>query len=413
MSVILPFRGYRPAPAYASEVPAPPYDVLDSKEARAMAAGHPHSFLHINKPEIDLPEDVDLYDDRVYAKGRENLQRFIAEGVLVRDAKPCLYVYRQRMGNHVQTGIVAAASCDEYAQNKIKKHEFTRRDKEDDRTRHTDELNANTGPVFLTYQARAEIDALVATITAKKPDHDVITADGFGHTLWVIEDPATIAKLQELFSAIPCTYVADGHHRAASGNRVRELRKAKNPNHTGKEPYNFFMAVFFPHDQLAIMDYNRVVKDLAGMTEEQFVARVEEKFEVVPATSGKPTEPKTFGMFLGGKWYRLRAKPGTYPEKDPVKSLDVSILQDNLLHPILGIQDPRSDKRIDFVGGIRGIGELERRCGLDAKVAFAMFPTSIEELMAIADTGNVMPPKSTWFEPKLRDGMVVRVIEAD
>ena len=411
MSVILPFRGYRPSPAYASEVPAPPYDVLDSKEARAMAEGHPHSFLHINKPEIDLPESVDLYSDAVYAMGRENLERFIREGVLVREAKPALYVYRQRMGNHVQTGVVAAASVDEYQADLIKKHEFTRRDKEDDRTRHTDELNANTGPVFLTYPARAEIDRLIATVTARKPDHDVVTADGFGHTLWVVEDAAEIAELQRMFAAIPCTYVADGHHRAASGSRVRDLRKAKNPNHTGKEPYNFFMAVFFPHDQLAIMDYNRVVKDLAGMTEAEFLARVQEKFEVAPAESGKPTEQKTFGMLLGGKWYRLRAKEGTFPPNDPVKSLDVSILQENLLDPILGIKDPRSDKRIDFVGGIRGIGELERRCRLDAKVAFAMFPTSIEQLMAIADTGNVMPPKSTWFEPKLRDGMVVRVIE--
>ena len=411
MSVILPFRGYRPAPAYASEVPAPPYDVLDSKEARVMAEGHPHSFLHVNKPEIDLPEDVDVHADAVYTTGARNLQRFIAEGVLVRDAKPCLYVYRQRMGNHVQTGVVPAASVDEYQQDLIKKHEFTRRDKEDDRTRHTDELNANTGPVFLTYPARAEIDGLIARITARPAAHDVVTADGFGHTVWVVDDAGEIADLQRLFSTIPCTYVADGHHRAASGSRVRELRKAKNPNHTGKEPYNFFMAVFFPHDQLAIMDYNRVVKDLAGMTEEQFLARVREKFEIAPATSGKPTEQKTFGMLLGGKWYRLAAKPGTFPEGHPVKSLDVSILQDNLLAPILGIADPRSDKRIDFVGGIRGIGELERRCRLDAKVAFAMYPTSIEQLMAIADTGNVMPPKSTWFEPKLRDGMVVRVIE--
>jgi uncharacterized protein (DUF1015 family) len=411
MAEIKPFRGYRPPPDLASRVAGPPYDVLDSAEARVLAEGNPISFLHVCKPEIDLPVDVPLYDDRVYAKGRDNLRGFIREGVLVRDALPALYVYRQRMGEHVQTGLTAAASVDEYADDRIKKHELTRKDKEDDRTRHVDEQDANGEPVFLTYRARPEIDAIVRRVTAAAPVYDFVAADRIGHTLWVVDDEATIGALRGAFSAIDASYVADGHHRSASAWRVRELRRTQNPHHTGEEPYNFFMAVFFPHDQLAIMDYNRVVKDLGGMTEAVFLAKVAERFTVEPATKGRPAKATTFGMLLGGRWYRLSARPGSFPADDPVRSLDVSILQENLLAPILGITDPRTDRRIDFVGGIRGIGELERRCGLDAKVAFAMHPTSVDQLMAIADAGRIMPPKSTWFEPKLRSGLVVRLYE--
>ena len=411
MAEIRPFRGYRPPPELAARVAGPPYDVLDSTEARVLAGGNPVSFLHVCKPEIDLPADLPLYDDRVYAKGRENLRGFVRDGVLVRDAVPAFYVYRQRMGDHVQTGITAAASVDEYADDRIRKHELTRKDKEDDRTRHVDEQDANGEPVFLTYRARPEIDAIVARVTALAPVYDFVAADGIGHTLWVVDDKATVRALQVAFATVDVTYVADGHHRSASAWRVRELRRARNPHHTGEEPYNFFMAVFFPHDQLAIMDYNRIVKDLAGMSGPDFLAKVAEKFAVGPAASGRPEKPTTFGMLLDGRWYRLAAKPGTFPADDPVRSLDVSILQENLLAPILGIADPRTDRRIDFVGGIRGIGELERRCRLDAKVAFALFPTSVEQLMAIADAGQIMPPKSTWFEPKLRSGLVVRLYE--
>ena len=411
MADVRPFRGYRPPAALAAKVAGPPYDVLNSAEARRMAEGNPYTFLHVCKPEIDLPQGVDLYDARVYATGRANLDRFVAEGTLVKDGRPAIYIYRQKMGDHVQTGITALASVDEYDNDKIKKHELTRKDKEDDRTRHVDEQNAHAEPVFLTYRARPDIDAAVARETAKPPVYDFVADDGIGHTVWVVDDPQAVAEIQRGFAAVDVTYVADGHHRSASASRVRALRRSQNPKHDGTEPYNFFMAVFFPHDQLRIMDYNRVVLDLHGLTEEQFLARIGERFDVAPAATPRPEGARRFGMFLGGRWYRLAAKPGTFPADDPVRGLDVSILQENLLHPTLGIEDPRTDKRIDFVGGIRGVGELERRCREDAKVAFLMHPTSVEQLMAIADAGKIMPPKSTWFEPKLRSGLVVRRIE--
>lgn len=408
---IRPFRGYRPPSELAAQIAGPPYDVLDSKEARKMAAGNPYSFLHICKPEIDLPETTNLYDPQVYAQGAQNLQQFIKNGWLKKDPVPCLYIYRQRMGNHEQTGVLAGAAVTEYQSDNIKKHELTRKDKEDDRTRHVDTQNANAEPVFLTYRARPEIDRLVAAITSRPAVYDFTANDGIGHMVWVVEDPTEIAALTAEFGVIPCSYVADGHHRSASASRVGVQRRAQNPHHTGQEAYNFFMAVIFPHDQLRIMDYNRLVLDLNGLTEEQFLARVGEKFDLTPASQGRPESPLSFGMLLGTHWYRLTAKPGSYPADDPVRSLDVSILQENLLAPILGIHDPRTDKRVDFVGGIRGIGELERRCREDAAVAFALYPTSVEQLMAIADAGQIMPPKSTWFEPKLRSGLVVRMLE--
>ena len=410
MSDVRPFRALRPRPEFAARVAAPPYDVINSDEAREMAEGNEISFLHINKPEIDLPPEVSLYDDRVYARGVANLRRFIAEGVFVREPESRFYVYQQRMDGHVQAGIVGAASCQEYADGLIKRHEFTRKDKEDDRTRHTHELNANAGPVFLTYRKRAEIDAIVEGIRKGQPLYDIVTSDGIGHTVWAVS-PGETAALQQAIRGVPALYVADGHHRAASAARVGLERKAGNPRHRGDEPYNYFLAVLFPHDQLRIMDYNRVVKDLAGLTADAFLARIGETFTVSDTNDPHPDTAHRFGMYLGGRWRRLEAKPGTFPTDDPVRSLDVAILQENLLAPILGITDPRTDKRIDFVGGIRGVGELEKRVAQGWAVAFALFPTSLDQLMAVADAGLVMPPKSTWFEPKLRSGLLVRTLD--
>jgi len=411
MSDVRPFRALRPRPELATRVAAPPYDVINSEEARAMAAGNEISFLHINKPEIDLPRDVDLYDDRVYAAGVRNLRRFIAEGVFLREANPSFYVYQQRMGEHAQAGIVCAASCQEYADGLIKRHEFTRKDKEDDRTRHTQELNANAGPVFLTYRKRPEIDAIVGAIRkGLTPVYDFVASDGIAHTVWIVP-PEQTAEVQRAFAAVPALYVADGHHRAASAARVGLERKAANARHRGDEPYNYFLAVLFPHDQLRIMDYNRVVKDLNGLKPDPFLATVGERFTVAKAKDGRPEHVHRFGMFLGGQWYRLGAKAGSFPASDPVQALDAAILQENLLAPVLGIADPRTDKRVDFIGGIRGLGELEKRVNQGWAVAFSLHPVSLDQLMAVADAGLVMPPKSTWFEPKLRSGLLVRTLD--
>ncbi|MBW2276233.1 MAG: DUF1015 domain-containing protein [Deltaproteobacteria bacterium] len=415
MSKIKPFKGLRPVPDKAEQVASPPYDVLNSDEARAMAQGNPLSFLHVVKPEIDLDRSIDLYADEVYAKGAENLGRLQTEGVLARDEQPCLYVYAQTMRigdrNHFQVGVLAGASVEEYENELIKKHEHTRPDKEADRTRHVEALGANTGPVFLTYRAEPAIDVIVSRVAEGEPTYDFTAADGISHQLWVVDDEPTISALVEAFDAIPCSYVADGHHRSASAAAAGRRRREANTSHTGDEPYNFYLAVFFPHDQLYIMDYNRVVLDLAGLSENEFLDRVGEKFEVAPSDAPKPGRATEFGMYLGGKWYRLTAKVGTYDAGDAVNSLDVAILQDNLLAPMLGIEDPRTDKRIDFVGGIRGTTELERRVNEGGAVAFALFATSIEQLMAIADAGQIMPPKSTWFEPKLRSGLVVNLLD--
>ncbi len=412
MARLQPFRALRPPRDLAERVASPPYDVLSSDEARAMADGNPYSFLHINKPEIDLPPGTDLYADAVYAKGAENVHRFVDEGILVREEIPALYVYRQRMGDHAQIGVVAGCSVDEYEADLIKKHEHTRQKKEDDRTRHTDETGINAGPVFLTYRAQPDIDELVGRLTSARPTYDITTPDSIQHTVWVVAEPGDVAALQRAFARVPALYVADGHHRSAAGVRVRELRRARNPHHTGHEEYNYFLAVVFPHDQLNIMDYNRVVRDLAGLGEEELLARLEERFEVAAAEDGRPVRPRTFGMYLKGRWYRLQAREGSYPAGDPVGSLDVAILQNNLLTPILGIGDPRADERIDFVGGIRGLEELERRVHSgNWKIAFALYPTSIEQLFAVADAGLVMPPKSTWFEPKLRSGLIARPLD--
>jgi uncharacterized protein (DUF1015 family) len=410
MSDVRPFRTLRPRPELAERVAAPPYDVISSDEARKMAEGNEISFLHINKPEIDLPPDVNLYDDRVYATGARNLRRFMGAGVFVREAEPRFYIYQQRMGDHVQAGIVCAASCQEYADGLIKRHEFTRKDKEDDRTRHTHELNANAGPVFLTYRKRPDIDAIVNGIRKGAPVYDFVAPDGIAHTVWIVPVEQT-ETVRAAFGKVPALYVADGHHRAASAARVGLERKAANPAHHGDEPYNYFLAVLFPHDQLRILDYNRVVRDLGGLSEKKFLEKVGEKFTVAPAREARPDTPRRFGMFLGGKWYRLEAKPGTFAADDPVRSLDAAILQENLLAPVLGIADVRTDKRIDFIGGIRGLGELEKRCKEGWAVAFALFPVSLDQLMSVADAGLVMPPKSTWFEPKLRSGLLVRTLD--
>lgn len=411
MTDIRPFKGLRPPVDLVAKVAAPPYDVLSSAEARVMAAGNPYSFLHVSKGEIDLPEEIDVHADVVYEKCAENFWRFRTDGVLVPDPVPCFYVYRLRMGDHVQHGIVAGFSVQEYEDDIIRKHELTRREKEDDRAYHTEKLMANAGPVLLTFRNRPDVQAIVTRVSSGVPACDFVAPDGIGHTLWVISDPALVKALQEAFAAIPVTYVADGHHRSASAYRVRNNLRARNPRHTGQEAYNHFLAVAFPDDELKIMGYHRVVQDLNGLSTEQFLARAGERFDVEPCDDPEPGRARVFTMHLDGRWYRLTARPGSYPEGDPVKSLDAAILQDNLLAPILGIDDPRTSKRIDFVGGIRGTGELEKRCRTDMKVAFALHPVSVAQLMAIADAGAIMPPKSTWFEPKLRSGVVVRTLE--
>ncbi len=412
MAKVVPFRGLRPTKELAEKVASPPYDVLNSEEAREMAKGNPHSFLHINKPEIDLPPGTDLYSDAVYEQGRKNLQKMIEDGVFRNDESPCYYVYAQKWGDHRQVGLVCGASVQEYIDDKIKKHELTRKKKEDDRIRHIEALEAQAGPVFLTYLAKDEIDKQLALIQEKTPEYDFVAPDGIQHTFWVISSPKRVEMVANLFAQVPNLYVADGHHRSASATIIAQRRRKANPNYTGSEPWNYFLAVLFPHNQMKILPYNRVVMDLNGNSEEEFMAKVEEKFYVSKANGGfEPDRTKLFGMYLDGHWYRLEAKEGTFNDNDPVNSLDVAILQNNLLNPILGIEDPRADERIDFVGGIRGLGELERRVNSgEMKVAFSLHATTIEQLLAIADAGEIMPPKSTWFEPKLRSGLVVHQV---
>jgi len=412
MATVKPFRGLRPRPEFATRVASPPYDVVSSSEARQMAGENPLSFLHVVKPEIDLDASVRLYDEEVYLKGAENLKKLINDRVMIQDENPCYYIYRQKMGDHVQTGLVASASIADYEQDIIKKHEFTRPDKENDRARHVETLNANTGPVFLTYPSAPEVDVLIKEAMKREPVYDFTADDGVVHTFYVIDQPDLIDQIERAFSAIPCLYVADGHHRSAAGTRVGKERKKLNKNHRGDEEYNYFLSVIFPHDQMMIMDYNRVVKDLAGRSEEDFFKALEKNFTVGPADSPKPDLPRTYGMYIGGTWYRLAAKEGSYHAEDSVESLDVSILQKNVLESILRISDPRTDKRIDFVGGIRGTAELEKLVDSGAyQAAFALYPTTIKQLMNVADSGKVMPPKSTWFEPKLRSGLIVHLLD--
>jgi uncharacterized protein (DUF1015 family) len=412
MAHIEPFCGVRPRRALAPQVAAPPYDVLTSEEARELAAGNPYSFLHIGKPEIDLPPGTDLYSDAVYAKGKENFDRFLREGVIVPDRTRNFYVYKQIWGDHVQVGLVAAASCEDYLANIIKKHELTRIDKENDRMRHIETLGSQTGPVFLTYRRSDAVDALVAEAMSRAPENDFSTADGVRHIFFVVDDPGLVGRLRDAFAALAALYVADGHHRSAAATRIKVKRDQERSGRTGREEDNFFLAVIFPHSQMKILPYNRVVRDLNGLDAAAFLAKVGEKFTVKPGGPKAPARSRDYAMFLGGRWYGLEAKAGTYDPADPIGSLDVSILQTNLLGPLLGIADPRTDKRIDFVGGIRGTGELEKRVLLGGfAVAFSLFPTTIEQLFSVADAGKVMPPKSTWFEPKLKDGLVVHMID--
>ena len=417
MAIIRPFKAYRPAKGLESKIAALPYDVYNREEACAVVAQNPYSFLAIDRAETQFGPEVDTYAPEVYAKARKMLEEQIAEGRFVQEEKPCYYLYEQTMDGRSQTGIVACASIDDYCNNIIKKHENTRADKEQDRIHHVDICNMQTGPIFLAYRANTVLKELTETAKQSAPLYDFVSEDGIGHRVWVIDEQDRIATIAEAFDKIPGVYIADGHHRCASAVKVGLKRRAENPGYTVEEEFNYFLAVLFPDQELKILDYNRVVKDLNGLTPEEFLEKVSQSFEVCKedvSLTGKgyaPTRKGEFGMFMNGQWYRLTAKPEICSE-DAVAGLDVSILQDRLLSPILGIGDPKTDKRIDFVGGIRGLTELERRCtpraegqAAEMTVAFSMYPTSISELFAVADAQRLMPPKSTWFEPKLRSGL--------
>ena len=415
MATIKPFRGLRPPKNLVTQVVSRPYDVLNSDEARREAEGNEKSLYHIIKPEIDFPVGTDEHDPRVYQKAADNFRLFQERGWLVQDEKECYYVYAQTMNGKTQYGLVVGAYVPDYMNGVIKKHELTRRDKEEDRMKHVRVNNANIEPVFFAYPDNAELDKLVAKYTARTPEYDFVAPDdGFGHTFWVIDDEADIRRITELFAQIPALYIADGHHRSAAAALVGAEKAKQNPNHRGDEEYNYFMAVCFPANQLTIIDYNRVVKDLNGLTDEEFLRRLDEHFVVEP--KGKdiyhPAGLHNFSLYLGGQWYSLTARPGTYDDSDPIGVLDVTISSRYILDEILGIKDLRSDKRIDFVGGIRGLGELKRRVDSgEMRVALALYPVTMKQLMDIADSGNIMPPKTTWFEPKLRSGLVIHKLE--
>lgn len=414
MVQIKPFKGIRPPAAMAKEVASRPYDVLNSKEAKAEAGEK--SLLHIIKPEIDFDPIIDEHSDAAYQQAVSNFKKWKANGWLAQDDKEHYYVYAQTMDGRTQYGLVAACHFQDYVDGKIKKHELTRPDKEEDRMIHVRNQEANIEPVFFAYPANNEMDTIIReVVTAKAPEYDFVAdGDGFGHKFWVIDNPDTIARITEIFAKIPALYVADGHHRTAAAARVGAEKKAANPNHTGKEEYNYFLAVIFPDNQLKIIDYNRVVKDLNGLTPAELISALEKDFVVTRKGRGiyKPAELHDFAMYLGGEWYELKAKEGTYDDNDPIGVLDVTILSNLVLDKVLGIKDLRTDKRIDFVGGIRGLGELQQRVDSgEMAVAFALYPVSMKQLIDIADTGNIMPPKTTWFEPKLRSGLVIHSLE--
>ena len=408
---IKPFKGVRPPKEYVEQVQSRPYDVLNSAEARAEAEGNEKSLYHIIKPEIDFPEGMDEHDPKVYEKAAQNFQMFQDKGWLVQDSKERYYIYAQTMNDKTQYGLVVCAYVDDYMTGKIKKHELTRRDKEEDRMKHVRVNNANIEPVFFAYPDNKDVDAIVAKYTKGTPEYDYTAElDGFRHTFWIIDDDADIQRITELFAAMPAMYIADGHHRSAAAALVGAEKAKQNPNHRGDEEYNFFMAVCFPANQLTIIDYNRVVKDLNGLSDEEFLKKLSEDFIVEKKGTEifKPSRLHEFSLYLGGNWYSLVAKPGTYNDNDPIGVLDVTISSNLILDKILGIKDLRSDKRIDFVGGIRGLGELKKRVDSgEMKVALALYPVSMKQLIDIADTGNIMPPKTTWFEPKLRSGLVI------
>ena len=411
MAIIKPFKGIRPKKELVEKIASRPYDVLNSEEARAEAAGNEMSLYHIIKPEIDFPVGTDEHDEKVYRKAAENFEKFQKNGWLVQDSKENYYVYAQTMNGKTQYGLVVCAYVDDYMTGKIKKHELTRKDKEEDRMKHVRVNNANVEPVFFAYPHNNELDAIVKEVTKGKPEYDFVAElDGFRHTFWLIEDEAKIKRITEIFATIPSLYIADGHHRSAAAALVGDEKRRQNPVHKGNEEYNYFMAVCFPDDQLTIIDYNRVVKDLNGLTDEQFIEKLKKNFDVELKGKDiyKPSKLHNFSMYLSGNWYSLTAKAGTYDDKDPIGVLDVTVSSNLILDEILGIKDLRTDKRIDFVGGIRGLGELKRRVDSgEMRVALALYPVSMQQLIDIADTNNIMPPKTTWFEPKLRSGLVI------
>lgn len=408
MAVIKAFRALRPIPSLASKIAALPYDVMNSEEAREMVKDNEYSFLHVDRAEINLSEEINVYDKVVYDKAREVLNKMVEDGLYIQDEKPCMYIYRQTMKGKSQTGLVICASIDDYINNKIKKHEHTRKDKELDRINHVDYCDANTGPIFLTYRNQDEISKIMNKWVQNKPLYDFISEDSNGHTVWIINDDNDIEKLTNLFGNVDSLYIADGHHRTKSAVEVGLKRRRQNPNYTGEEEFNYFLAIAYPDNELEVLDYNRTVKDLNELSEEEFLNALEKDFIV--KVSKKPVKPEkrhTFGMYMNNTWYELEAKEGTFNEEDPMDRLDVSILQNNLLAPILGIDDPTKSDRIEFIGGIRGLKELEKRANKDMKVSFSMFATTTDDIMSIADGGMIMPPKSTWFEPKPRSGLFI------
>jgi uncharacterized protein (DUF1015 family) len=410
MAILKPFKGIRPVKELVERVACRPYDVLDEKEARIEANGDPYSFYHVIKPEIDFPDGYNVYAPEIYEKGKDNFNRMHKEGVFFQDEQDCLYIYAQTMNGRRQYGIVGCASIDDYFNDVIKKHELTRPDKEEDRKNHVRVGNMNAEPVFFAYPQVKKLDEIVNDVIKASPEYDFTSNDGIGHTFWVIKDTSVIKQIIEEFSKLPATYVADGHHRTAAAALVGKELREKNASHTGNEEYNFFLAVHFPDNQLHIMDYNRVIRDLNGLSEEEFLKKLEDSFEIEKkgSTEFRPDKIHTFSLYIGGNWYALKAKPGTYNDKDPIGVLDVTILSEKVLAPLLNIVDLRKDKRIDFVGGLRGLGELKRRVDNgDMKAAFALYPVTMKQLIDIADSGQIMPPKTTWFEPKLRSGLVI------
>jgi uncharacterized protein (DUF1015 family) len=415
MAIVKAFRGFRPQRNYVAKIASRPYDVLSSEEAFNEAIGNPYSFYHIIKSEIDLPAETDHYSPTVYDKAKTNLQYFIESKVYIQDSDPCLYIYAQTMWGRTQYGLVACASVSDYTNNIIRKHELTRVEKEEDRKTHIRVTNFNCEPVFFAYPDHEEINRLINNYIEEKPEYDFKTDDGIHHQLWVIGDQHTIRRIESIFkNEIPFTYIADGHHRTAAAAHVGEERKQNNPHHKGTEEYNYFLAVHFPASQLSIFDYNRLVTDLNNNTPEEFLLRLEETFMIIPKGNHeyRPSHPHEFSMYMNGKWYALEAKSGTFNDNDPIGCLDVTLLSDHVLDHILGIKDLRNSKRIDFVGGIRGLGELKRRVDSgEMAAAFALYPVTMEQLIRIADTGNIMPPKTTWFEPKLRSGLVLHCLD--
>ena len=414
MAIVKPFRGVRPPKEYVAQVASKPYDVLNSEEARTEAAGNEKSLYHIIKPEIDFEPGTDEHDPKVYEKAVENFRKFQENGWLVQDSKPCYYIYAQTMDGRTQYGFVVAASVDDYMNGRIKKHELTRRDKEEDRMKHVRNNRANVEPVFFTFPDNDSLEQILKQETAKEPTYDFVADDGFGHTFWVIDSDETIAKISSLFADIPNMYIADGHHRSAAAALVGAEMAKNNPNHTGSEEYNYFLAVCFPASHLKVMDYNRVVKDLNGFTTDEFLRRLEDNFvvELKGSEIFKPGRLHEFSLYIDGKWYSLTAKPGTYNDADPIGVFDVTISSDLILRDILGITDLRSDKRIDFVGGLRGLGELKRRVDSgEMRMALALYPVTMQQIIDIADSGNIMPPKTTWFEPKLRSGIIIHKLD--